>query len=39
MADEIKLLRKGKTAEFDEYNAYVKQCTAEGQAKKAELGL
>ena len=39
MADEIKLLRKGKHSEFDEYNAYVEQCVAEGQVKKAELGL
>lgn len=39
MADEIKLLRKGKTTEFDEYNTYVETCVAEGQAKKAALGL
>ena len=39
VADEIKLLRKGKNAEFDEYNAYVEACVAEGQAKKAALGL
>lgn len=30
---------KGKNAEFDEYNTYVEACVAEGQAKKAALGL
>lgn len=39
ITDEIKLLRTAPSAEFEQYNAYVEDCRAEGRAQKAALGL
>lgn len=39
MSDEIKLLRTAPSAEFEQYNAYVEDCRAEGRVQKAVLGL
>jgi len=37
--DEIKLLRMGPSAEYDQWNAYVEECRDWGKAEKAQLGL
>jgi hypothetical protein len=37
--DEIKLLRTRPSAEFDEWDVYVEECRAWGNAEKAKIGL
>ena len=37
--DEIKLLRTRPSAEFDEWNMFVEECRAWGDAEKAKIGL
>lgn len=37
--DELKLLRTGPSAEFDEYNNFVEFARSKGREEKAKLGL